>query len=89
MKTILSPRQRIYNLRSPLWMVRDVPRSSEHSPEILKVYTENIYELLLRRLSDMKGNPAPSEEDIRRTINLFNEFIKIKRILAGEDVNVR
>ncbi len=78
-----------YAIRSRTWMVRDIPRGSSNPHELFGHYSNDIYQLLLQKLEAFSKDPKPTSLVIASLEKLLQEFIKTRRIMAGEDVNIR
>ena len=72
-----------YSIVSPFWTLRDKEYLKE-VPIILEKYSNDIYRLLLRKMTGFEAKPVASKEETDEIRHLFNEFVKVKEILAED-----
>lgn len=68
------------------YFFRDTP-SSTGDPVVLERYSNDVYNLFLRKLSSFASNDGAREEDTIKLQALLQELIKVKELLAGKIEN--
>ena len=55
--------------------------SPKNSRLLLEIYFNDVYKLLLKRLSMIEGESNVTEEDLGKLESVFSEFKKVKKML--------
>jgi hypothetical protein len=66
------------------YVFRDAP-SAAGDPVILERYSNDVYNLFLRKLSSFVGDVGAPNEDSVKLQALLQELIKVKGLLAGKE----
>jgi hypothetical protein len=68
------------------YLFRDAPsNSSAGDPIVLERYSNDVYNLFLRKLSTFVSDNNVSEEDSVKLQALLQELIKVRELLAGNE----
>lgn len=75
---------RTYTLSDALAVIHDAPRvhNAEHDQNILEVYFNDIYKLLLAKLAKFESASEVSEVETKKLQQLLSELINIKGLLS-------